>query len=410
MGLTSRERVLTALNFEEPDRVPMDLGSSRSTGINANAYNQLKQKMGYDTDTVCFDVKQNLAYPDHDLLRELGVDVVILPRLVPSVGIKIDRMKKGQLPQNGGECLLAEDYNPVLQSDGSLGLFNEEGIMIAKRPKDGLYYDEIYNPLKDAHSESDIDKNIILPNISDEECEWLIARAKHLRETTDFAISGATSTSIFEYGWKAWGLTKFMENLYLEPELMEYYLDKMTDAYIVMMEKYLDAVGEYVDIVQNNDDFGTQSSMLISPDMYREFFKERHAKINTAIKKKKPDVKIYFHSDGAIMPIIPDIIESGYDILNPIQKETKNMNPAEIKKKYGKNIAIWGAAISTQTTMTHGTVDDIIAECKDMIRTLAPGGGFVYSAIHNIQADISPEKILAVFETGKKYGVKEYYG
>ncbi len=409
MGLTSRERVLMALNHEETDRVPIDLGSSRSTGINANAYNQLKQHLGITTDTVCFDVKQDLAYADFDLLKRLGSDVVILPRLVPSVGIPIDRMKPGQLPCGGGDCLLAEDFNPVDIGGGTLGIFDKEGHLLAKRPKDGLYFDECYNPLQDVETEEEIDRLLTLPSISDEECEWLRARAKDIYENTDFCISGATSTSLFEKGWKDWGMQTFMENLYCEPELIEYYLDKMTDAYIVMMEKYLDAVGEYVQVVQNNDDFGSQRGMLLSPDLYREFFKPRHARINEAIRRKKKDIHISMHCCGSIRPIIGDIIESGYDILNPVQKEAADMDPYEIKREFGKNVTIWGGACSTQTTLTHGTVDEIVEECKEMIKCYAPGGGFVFALIHNVQAGISPEKIMAVFDTAQKYGRPEFY-
>ena len=409
MGLTSRERVLMALNHEETDRVPMDLGSSRSTGINANAYQNLKKHMGITSETVCFDVKQDLAYPDFELLRRLGVDVVILPRLVPSVGVRIDKMTHGQLPLGGGECLLSAYYNPVDIGDGTMGLYDEAGHLLAKRAKSSYYYDECYNPLQNVEDESDIDKLLTLPSISDEELVWLRNRAKDLYENTDFCISAATSTSLFEKGWKDWGMQTFMENLYCEPELIEYYLDKMTDAYIAMMERYLDAVGDYVQVVQNNDDFGSQRNMLLSPELYRKFFKPRHARINEAIRRKKKDIHISLHCCASIRPIIGDIIESGYDILNPIQKEADNMDPYEIKKTFGNSVTIWGGACSTQTTLTHGTIDEIIAECKEMIKCYATGGGFVYAAIHNIQADISPEKILAVFETGRKYGVPEFY-
>ncbi len=409
MGITSRERVEMALQHEETDRIPIDLGSSRSTGINANAYQELKRYLGNEKETVCFDVKQDLAYPDFEILKRLGSDVVILPRLVPSVGIPIDKMVPGELPQNGGSCLLSAAFHPKDLGDGTEGIFDQEGHLLAKRPKNGLYFDECYNPLQDAETPEDIDKNLTLPSISDYEMEWLRNRAKDIYENTDFCISGATSTSLFEKGWKDWGMQTFMENLYCEPELVEYYLDKMTDAYIVMMERYLDAVGDYVTVVQNNDDFGEQRGMLLSPELYRKYFKPRHAKINAAIRKKKKDIHISLHCCGSIYPIIGDIIESGYDILNPIQKECANMDPYQIKKEFGKKLTIWGGACSTQTTLTHGTIDEIIAECKEMIKCYAPGGGFVYSQIHNIQAGISPEKILAVFDTALKYGVPEFY-
>lgn len=408
MAITSRERVLAALNHEETDRVPIDLGSSRSTGINANAYQQLKKYLGVTSDTVLFDVKQLLADPDYEILRRLGADVVILPRLVPSIGIPIDEYKPGELPMGGGACMLAKAFDPAVLEDGSLGIYDAEGHLIAKRPKQGLYFDEIYYPLAEAEDESDIDK-LVLPCITDEEMEFQRKKAKQIYETTDFAISGATSFSLFEKGLKDWGYETFLMNLYAEPELIEYYLDKLTDAYIIMMERYLDAVGDYVQVVQNNDDFGSQISMLLAPEIYRKLFKPRHARINEAIRKKKKDIHISLHCCGSIYPIIGDIIESGFTILNPVQKECANMDPLRIKKEFGDKVTIWGGACSTQTTMTHGSVDDIIKEAKEMIQIYAPGGGFVFSQIHNIQAGISPEKILALFDTAKEYGVPQFY-
>ncbi len=409
MPMTSRERVLAAIAHEETDRVPIDLGSSRSTGINAIAYNNLKKHLGFGGETTVFDIKQCLALPDDDVLQRFGVDVVILPRLVPSVGLAIDRYKEGELPQNAGKCLLSAYYDPRPLKDGSLGLYNAQGQLIAKRPPSGLYYEECFNPLADALDESDIDDLLTLPSISDEELKWQKERARYLYEHTEYAISGATSTSLFEKGLKDFGYENYMCLLLAEPELAEYYLDKLTDAYVVMMERYLDAVGDYVQIVQNNDDFGSQTGMMISPELYRKYFKPRHAKINEAIRKKCPNVHISLHSCGSIFPIIGDIIESGYDILNPLQKECDGMNPCEIKKQFGKNVTIWGGALSTQTTMTKGSIDDIVNEAKEMIKVYAPGGGFVYSQIHNIQADISPEKIISFFDTGRQFGVPSYF-
>lgn len=406
--MNSRERILMALNHEETDRVPIDLGSSRSTGINANAYNELKAYLGVDTDTILFDVKQLLATPDPQILERVGSDVVMLPRLIPSIGIKIDEFKLGKLPLGGGDCMLAKDFNPITLEDGTLAVTNAEGTIIAKRPSKGLYFDEVYNPLADADCESDIDK-IEMPEMTDAEIAFAKEKARDFYENTEFAISAATSTSLFEKGMKDWGYQNFLENLYVEPELVEYYLDKLTDAYIRMMDKYLDAVGDYVHVVQNNDDFGQQRGLLISPEVYRKFFKPRHARINEAIRKKKKDIHISLHCCGSIYPIIGDIIESGYDVLNPIQKECDNMDPVQIKKEFGDKVTIWGGACSTQTTLTHGSIDDIINEAKEMIKVYAPGGGFVFSQIHNIQAGISPEKILALFDTALKYGKPEFY-
>ena len=409
MSLTSRERVLMALNHEETDRIPIDLGSSRSTGINAIAYNKLKNMLGIESETILFDIKQLLAEVDFELLKKMGGDVVILPRLAPSLGIPIDEYKPGELPRNSGSCLVAKAFHPKPLKDGSLGIYDSSNNLLALRPTDGLFFEEVYHPLAEATDESDIDKGLTLPRITDHEMTYLRKEARRLYTTTDFAISGATSFSLFEKGLKDWGYENFLLHLYTEPQLIEYYLDRLVDSYIVMMERYLDAVGDYVHVVQNNDDFGSQQSLLISPEIYQKFFKPRHAKMNQAIKKKKPDIHISLHCCGSIHPIIGDLIESGFDVLNPIQKECANMNPATIKREFGNNMTIWGGACSTQTTMTHGTIEDIVNEAKEMIKIYAPNGGFVFAPTHNILADISPEKIIALYETAKKYGVPEFY-
>lgn len=421
MALTSRERVLMALNHEETDRVPIDLGSSRSTGINAIAYSNLKKYLGIETDTVLFDVKQLLAEADYELLRRIGSDVVILPRLVPSVGISIEEYVDGELPENGGTCLVSSHYRPKELENGGLGIYDREGHLIAVRPKGGIFYDEVYHPMEGVEDEAGIDRcldlagedggsqYLKLPQISDFEMQYLRAKAKKIYEETDFAISGATSFSLFERGFKDWGYENYLMLFYTEPELAEYYLDRLTDAYVVMMERYLDAVGGYVQVVQNNDDFGSQKAMLISPEVFRKYFKPRFARINEAIRRKCPDMHISLHSDGSIYPILGDLIECGFDILNPIQKDCENMDPAAVKKEFGDRMTIWGGACSTQSTMTYGTIDDIVNEAKEMIKIYAPGGGFVFSQIHNILADIAPEKVVALFETARKYGLKEFY-
>lgn len=419
--MNSRERVLMALNHEETDRVPIDLGSSRSTGINAIAYNKLKKYLGVDSKTVLFDVKQLLAEMDFEVAKRIGSDVVILPRLVPSVGIRIDKLTEGELPENGGSCLQSKFYHPKPLDNGGMGIYDKYGHLIAVRPKGGIFYDEVYHPLENAETEEDVDRGLSiadedgdsqylgLPQISDYEMRYLHDKAKYIYENTDFAISGFTSFSLFERGFKDFGYENYLMLFYEEPDLAEYYLDKMTDAYITYMERYLDAVGDYIQIVQNNDDLGSQKAMLISPEIYREFIKPRHAKINAAIKKKCPDMHISLHCDGSIYPIIGDIIESGFDILNPIQRDCDNMDPVQIKKEFGDRLTIWGSACSTQSTMTHGSIEDIVNEAKEMIRIFAPGGGFVFSQIHNILADIPPEKIVALFDTAKKYGVPEWF-
>ena len=407
--ITSRERVQMALHHEEPDRIPIDLGSSRSSGINAIAYRDLKKHLDISNGEVrVFDVKQLMALVEDEVLERFGVDVVMLPRLKPSIGLKLKGWKPAKLPVDDGDCMVPGGFAPKTLENGDAVILDAEGRELARRPAEGLYYDEMYHPLEQAQTEADIDA-LPLPEMSDEEMVFAREQAKQLFETTDYAISGATSFSLFEKGTKDFGYENFLMMLYTEPELVEYYLDKLTDAYILMMRRYLDAVGGYVQIVQNNDDVGMQTGMIIAPDIYRKFFKERHAKIIRAIKEKDRDVAIYLHSCGSIYPVMHDLIEAGFEIFNPVQWNAADMDARRLKDEFGKKCTFWGGGVDTQGTLMNGSVQDVIDEVKQMIRIFAPGGGFVFNAVHNIQAGVHPAKIAAVFDTALDYGRRECY-
>lgn len=409
MSITSRERILMALNHEEADRVAIDFGSSRSSGINAIAYNELKEYLAIDDGgTKVFDVKQLLAIPDKKILERMGCDVVQLHRLKPSIGLKLDRWKAGKLPADGDECLVPAGFDPQPLPGGREGIYDAQGRLIAKRPAGGLYLDETYHPLANADCEADIDA-LPLPDLTDEEADFLRKTAKELYETTDYALSGATSFSIFEKGTKDFGYENFLMNLYAEPEMIEYYLDRLSQAYVVMMGKYLDAVGDYVQIVQSNDDLGMQTGLLISPDLYRKFFKPRHAQIIESIKRKKKDIFVYLHCCGSIYPVMGDLIEVGFDAFNPVQTNAADMDPYRLKREFGGKCTFWGGACSTQTTMTFGSVEDVVREAQEMINVFAPGGGFVFNQVHNIQAGIAPEKVIALYDTALRCGTPSFY-
>ena len=407
--MTSRERLQMALNHEEPDRIPIDLGSARSTGINAIAYRDLKKHLGIrDGETRVFDVKQLMALPEDEILQRFGVDVVMLPSLRPSIGLKLENWKEWKLPVDGGKCVVPGGFEPTVLENGDEIIVDGDGRELARRPVDGLYFDEMYHPLEEAEDEADIDK-LPLPQLTEEAAEFAKERAKDLFENTEFAISGATSFSLFEKGTKDFGYENFLVLLYTEPELVEYYLDKLTDTYIVMMQTYMDAVGDYVQVVQNNDDFGMQTGLIVPPDIYRNFFKERHAKIIRAIKEKNKDVRIFLHSCGSIQPIMHDLIEAGFEIFNPVQWSAADMDPQTLKNEFGKKCTFWGGGVDTQDTLVNGSVQDVVEEAKRMIDIFAPGGGFVFNAVHNIQSGVAPEKIVALFDTAMEYGTKGNY-
>lgn len=408
-SVTSRQRVLCSLGHEEPDMMPIDFGSMRSTGINAIAFNELKKHLGFsDVRTKVYDVKQLLAEPDEKILKRFQGDIIQLHRLKPSLGLSIDNWKPSKLI-DGSDCEVAEDFNPAILEDGSEAILDSKGTILSVRPKGGLYFDEIYAPLKNADSLSDIDK-FHMPSISQEELINLSVRAKDLYENTDYAILGAAGVSIFEKGLKDFGYEEYLVNAYTNEELIEYYLTKLTDAYIEILDKYIDAVGDYIQIIQFNDDLGMQNAPIIPPDLYKRLFKPYHKRIFDFVKSKNKNLYIFIHCCGSIYDLIPDLIDTGVDILNPVQINAAKMDPRRLKREFGKHLTFWGGGCSTQTTLTFGTVEDVKKEVEEMIGIFAPGGGYVFNQVHNIQTGVSPEKIITLYDTAinlRKYPIKK---
>jgi uroporphyrinogen decarboxylase len=402
--MNSRERTLTALNHKEPDMVPIDFGASKISGIMAIAYNKLKKYLDFkEGETKLYDIKQQLADPHPKLIKLMGGDIIQLYRLKPTTGmdIKVDRWKKGELV-DGEECLVPEEYSPVKGKNERLEI-RKDGNLIAFLPKGAIYFENVYTPLAKASTYKDID-SYPWPEITEEESNFLRAKAKNLFYETDFAILGAVGTfggSFFEIGHLLFGYENFLLKLITDRDLIEYFLDRLLENYLRTTKKYLEIVGKYVHIIQLNDDFGAQDSLLISPILYREIFKPRQAKLIEFIKKNSKAF-VFLHSDGSIKEIIPDLIDIGVDIINPVQTSAKGMKPRKLKTEFGKYITFWGGGIDTQTTLPFGSLENIEKEVKERMEIFAPKGGYVFCPIHNIQADIPPEKILTVFETAKK--------
>jgi len=211
---------------------------------------------------------------------------------------------------------------------------------------------------------------------------------------TKISVCG-TSLDVGSYGF---GLEQVMQDLVINKDFMHAYLDRLM--------KWIDEAGSRlvglgVDVIWIGDDFGMQDGMVISPQLFREFFKPRYAYLFSKWKTLNPNVKIAFHSDGNIFPIIPDLIEVGLDILNPVQP--KSMDPAKVKKMYGDKLTFWGT-VDIQEVMPFGTVEDVANEVKLRIQTVGPGGGFIISPAHNIQAQVPLANILAYYEAAKKFG------
>ncbi|MGO9201147.1 MAG: uroporphyrinogen decarboxylase family protein [Limisphaerales bacterium] len=409
-ALTSRERVRMALNHEETDRVPVDIGASRVTGISAIAYRNLLDYLGLFENVRVYDVKQQLADPSLAVVERLGADVLGLHRLGPATGmpfLELDRWKPGRLT-DGRPCLLPEACQEIAGPDGQFQVV-WEGQTYARRAPESLYYEVCWTPLANAKTTADIDRFTWLDPWTEREENYVRNRVQEVCRATDKALFAGLSNllgSFFEISLVLFGFDNFMMKLASERDLVEYWLDAKLAHDLPILDRFLAVAGPFIEAIQMNDDFGSQSALQISPRLYREIFKPRQRRWIEFVKARTR-AKVFIHCDGAIGEILPDFIEIGIDALNPLQTSAKGMDPAQIKRRFGRDLAFWGGGVETQTTLPFGSVQDIRRQVRERVELLGPGGGYVFAAIHNIQADIPPQKILAVYETVRQCGKRE---
>lgn len=399
--MNSRERVLTALRHQEPDRVPIDLNGMRSTGVAAIAYNKLKQHLGLQTGaTRVYDITQQLAMPDEALLEHFKVDVRPLPRLYKGMNLSQPGWQPYTLPDGSPAEVPASLKFERLGS--STVLRDARQNVVYQQPDGALYFDTVYHPLAEASTFADIEAEP-LPIISDAELEWLRAEAQRLRSSTDKAIMGHSGVNLYETAQRLRGWSQFMLDLGANPELAQYLMGRLAENAIENLNRWLGAVGEYIDIIQMGDDLGTQSAPQISPAMYRRLIKPYHRQVWQHAKQLsgKP---VFLHSCGSIYPLLPDLIDAGLDILNPVQISAAGMDPARLKREFGRDLVFWGGGADTQSILPHASPEQVRQHVRELLEIFMPGGGYVFCAVHNIQADVPPENIAALYAAAEEFG------
>ena len=276
------------------------------------------------------------------------------------------------------------------------------GAKLRKPKEKGLYFDWVEFPILDEESL----KKYKWPE--PDRIETLISLkqvAEKLRRETDFALVGSSifGGGIAEQPGRIMGLENFFMNLALNKKFINNIMESILDIYIENTKRYLDNLGEYLDVFVYWDDVGSQNSLLFSPDDYRGLIKPKQRRLFDVIKSRT-DAKLFYHSCGAIKELIPDLIEIGVDILNPVQVSSPGMDTKELKKEFGRDIVFWGGGCDTQNILPFGSPEDVREEVKRRISNLAPGGGFVFNAVHNIQADVPPENVASMYETALEFG------
>ena len=397
--MTPRERVQAAIRHEEPDRVPIDLGSNGNTGIQAICYNKLKAYLGIDEgQTRVYDAMQQLAIVEEPVLDRFHVDVISMAN---RFGAEPEAWKPWVLP-DGSDAYVPLGFNPESDGEGGYVLKNSRGEVTMRAPKGCLYYEPCYHPLADMSTVAELeDWNPRL--MSDAYLDGQRAQAKFLYENTDYAIQGAFGGNILEAGQALRGWGQFMMDMAADPAFTHAMLDKLTTSYLVNLKRYLEAVGDYIQTIYVGDDLGTQSGMQLSLSMYREYVKPRHEAIYQYIRRHS-DVAVYLHSCGAIYDVIPDLIEEGIQLLNPVQTSAVGMEPRRLKEEFGDTLTFYGGGCDTQSVLQSATPEEIREHVRERMEIFKPGGGFIFCQIHNIQADVPPENVVAMLDAAYEFG------
>ncbi len=375
MSSSHRKRVIRALSHQEPDRIPLDLGSTRNSSINLVAYQKLKAYFGIEA--------------EDKILHKFQQSVVVDEKILEALDIDFRCVAQGK-----------SDSRPDIPV-GEDGYRDEFGV-IRRKPPGSFYYDLVKSPLAGPITIQDV-LNFPWPDPHDPGyTRGLRQELLDLRQKTDYAIvlhlpSAFVHVTQFLRGFEDWFL-----DLAADQKLAAALFDAAVENSTALTEEILKAGGDLADVVACGDDLGFQNGLVVSPELYRRLFKPRHKRYFDTIKKYT-SAFIHFHCCGSIHEILDDLIELGVDAIHPVQVSAKDMDSSILGAEFGDRLSFWGA-IDTQQVLPNGTPEEIKAEVKRRIKDLAPGGGYVLGAVHNIQPEVPVENIIAMYEAAKEYG------
>ncbi|MBT8044736.1 MAG: uroporphyrinogen decarboxylase family protein [Verrucomicrobiae bacterium] len=400
--MNSKERILNALNFKPVDRVPIDLGGTRQSGIAVETYDRLRRSLGEQENNLfkVYDLYQQLAEIEQVVLDRFCSDTIPLNRPKVAFGIENKDWKPFRF-FDGPEVLVPGSFNPDVDDDGSL-MLKKGDFVTARMPKGGYYFDR-YEPYPGA-SHPDLD-HWRPPAVTEADLDHYHLHARALGENTDKAVIAAMGPpyELFN-GMGQGGFEEWMITFATEDEWVEQLYQMLTDTWIENLKKFHAAVGDNVQIIQIADDLGTQTSQFLSTEMFREkvmpFYKRGLDWIH-----QNTNWKVLMHNDGAIFNLIPSLIEMGVDALNPIQTSATGMTPEKLKESFGGKIAFWGGSCDSQSTLTFGSESEVMEETRHNLEAFQPlDGGFVFASVHNIQSGVPVDNICRLFDTAIQFG------
>ncbi len=407
--MTSRDRILAAVQHRESDRLPIDCGAMRSTGIQAIAYHRLKRHLGVHTgQTRVFDIIQQLAEPEEFYLDQFGIDAINAGREFPV------EWTPWVLP-DGAPCEVQADFT-FRREDGDWLASGSDPRAQARMIGGSTYFSQDYWPLACDDWQEQLAKQpeligatcwgklaepIHAGGLRDENLGRIAAHVQQLRAKSERAIMIAFGANLYESASCLRRMDNFLMDLSTEAAAAEALLDKLVESHMAGLDRLLPAVGDNVDLIQLGDDLGTQKGPFFSVEMFRRFFKPRYRKIIEHIRRLSPHIIVFLHSCGSIYDYIPDLIEVGFQVLNPVQIGARNMEPERLKREFGRDVTFWGGGCDTQHVLSRGTPAEVRDHVRRNIDILAPGGGFVFNQVHNILAEVPPENIIAMYEAAR---------
>ena len=372
--MLGRERALMSLNHQVPDRIPLDLGSTNCTTMTKVAYDNLKKYLGIERETRFMMENFQIVFIDEEVLQILEIDT------------------RGVHPQPVFFKNIVDDRT----------YFNEFGIKY-HMPEEGLYYDMVEHPLAGKSIEELKDYEWPDPART-MDLSGVRERAKNLKESNKYLLVGdMIDTGIFEPCWYLRGFENFLVDLLTDQDFVTTLLEGMYNYQLKRYSLFLQEAGEFLDVVFVGDDLATAESVIMSPKTYRDIIKPYHKEYFKNLKKLAPHARLLYHSCGSIFSFIPDLIEVGVDILNPVQVSAQNMDTKVLKEKFGSELSFWGA-IDTTRVLPRGTKKEVKEEVRKRIDDLGPEG-YILTSVHDIQPDVPPENVITMFEEARNYGV-----
>jgi uroporphyrinogen decarboxylase len=380
MAFTSRERIITALNHKEPDTVPIAFGGLHDS-IHLFGHRALKKYLGLHAgEEVIQDPFQQIVFPDTRLLEQFRADNMAIYANPPD-GFRIEYRDEG-------------DFRTYVDEWGTR----------YRQPKEGGLYFDFSQHILSGKTIEEIKTHPFPDPANPHRFRGLREKVQKLSDETDKALVAYSPTGgVYEHTYWLRGIEETFLDMASNIRALEVLTERILEWMLEFWEAYLTEIGDLVQLIQVGDDLGGQYGPLFSPKIYRSVYKPKHRELISLIRKHT-SAKVYFHSCGSIREFIPDLIEVGVEVLNPVQVGAANMDSAKLKQEFGKDLSFWGGGADPVEVMSNGTPKNVKAEVKRRITDFAPGGGFVFASIHNIQADVPPENVVAFFEAAHEYG------